>query len=80
VSQKVDEARAEVTRGDVLRLEMVMAQLQDKFRAKMKSVGSNERDPSNKRRTTSALIAGKGKTLADIVSPIVDEQMDIDRA
>jgi hypothetical protein len=29
---------------------------------------------SGKRRTTSALIAGKGKTLGDIVSPIVDEQ------
>jgi hypothetical protein len=30
--------------------------------------------PSGKRRTTSALIAGKGKTVGDIVSPIVDEQ------
>jgi hypothetical protein len=28
----------------------------------------------NKRRTTSTLIAGKGKTLGDIVSPIFDEQ------
>ena len=28
----------------------------------------------NKRRTTSALIAGKGKTVGDIVSPIVDER------
>jgi hypothetical protein len=41
---------------------------------KVISVGSNERDPSTKCRTTSALIAGKGKTLGDIVSPIVDEQ------
>jgi antitoxin ParD1/3/4 len=32
VRQKVDEARAEVARGDVLPLETVMAQLQDKFR------------------------------------------------
>jgi antitoxin ParD1/3/4 len=32
VRQQVDEARAEVARGDVLPLEMVMAQLQDKFR------------------------------------------------
>jgi antitoxin ParD1/3/4 len=32
VRQKVDEARAEVVRGDVLPLETVMAQLQDKFR------------------------------------------------
>ena len=38
------------------------------------SVGSNERSPSSKRRTTSALIAGKGKTVGDIVSPIVDER------
>ena len=38
------------------------------------SVGSNERTPSSKRRTTSALIAGKGKTVGDIVSPIVDER------
>jgi hypothetical protein len=29
---------------------------------------------SGKRRTTSTLIAGKGRTLGDIVSPIVDEQ------
>jgi hypothetical protein len=29
---------------------------------------------SRKRRTTSTLIAGKGRTLGDIVSPIVDEQ------
>ena len=39
-----------------------------------KSVGSNECTPSSKRRTTSALIAGKGKTVGDIVSPIVDER------
>jgi hypothetical protein len=39
-----------------------------------KSVGNNAPDPSRKRRTTSTLIAGKGKTLGDIVSPIVDEQ------
>ena len=39
-----------------------------------KSVGSNEGKPSRKRRTTSTLIAGKGKTLGDIVSPIVDER------
>jgi hypothetical protein len=30
--------------------------------------------PAGKRRTTSSLIAGKGRTLGDIVSPIVDEQ------
>ena len=41
---------------------------------KIMSVGSQKRNPSNKCRTTSALIAGKGKTLGDIVSPIVDEQ------
>ena len=38
------------------------------------SVASTERTLSSKRRTTSALIAGKGKTVGDIVSPIVDEQ------
>jgi antitoxin ParD1/3/4 len=32
VRQKVDEAKAEVERGEVLPLETVMAQLQDKFR------------------------------------------------
>jgi antitoxin ParD1/3/4 len=32
VRQKVDEARAEVARGEVLPLETVMAQLQEKFR------------------------------------------------
>ncbi|WP_310484771.1 type II toxin-antitoxin system ParD family antitoxin [Chamaesiphon sp. VAR_48_metabat_403] len=32
VRQKVDEARAEVERGEVLPLETVMAQLQEKFR------------------------------------------------
>ncbi len=32
VRQKIDEARAEVARGEVLPLETVMAQLQDKFR------------------------------------------------
>ena len=37
------------------------------------SVG-NDLAPSSKHRTTSALIAGKGKTVGDIVSPIVDEQ------
>ncbi len=31
-------------------------------------------NPSGKRRTTSTRIAGKGRTLGDIVSPIVDEQ------
>jgi hypothetical protein len=31
-------------------------------------------NPSEKRHTTSSLIAGKGRTLGDIVSPIVDEQ------
>jgi hypothetical protein len=41
---------------------------------KTMSVGSNDRDPSRKHRTTSTLIAGKGKTVGDIVSPIVDEQ------
>jgi hypothetical protein len=39
-----------------------------------KSVESQKRDPSIKRRTTSTLIAGKGKTVGDIVSPIVDER------
>jgi len=39
-----------------------------------KLVESNERDPSRKRRTTSTLIAGKGKTVGDIVSPSVDER------
>ena len=38
-----------------------------------RSMGSNERDPSSKRRTTSTIIAGKGKTVGDIVSSIVDE-------
>jgi antitoxin ParD1/3/4 len=32
VGQKVDEARAEVARDEVLHLETVMAQLQEKFR------------------------------------------------
>ena len=32
VREKVDEARAEVARGEVLPLETVVAQLQDKFR------------------------------------------------
>lgn len=32
VRQKVDEAKVQVERGDVLPLETVMAQLQDKFR------------------------------------------------
>jgi antitoxin ParD1/3/4 len=31
VRQKIDEARAEVARGEVLPLELVMAQLQDKL-------------------------------------------------
>ncbi|WP_309741884.1 hypothetical protein [Chamaesiphon sp. OTE_20_metabat_361] len=39
-----------------------------------KSVGSQKRDPSRKCRTTSTRIAGKGKTVGDIVSPIVDER------
>jgi hypothetical protein len=38
------------------------------------AMGNNASNPSRKRRTTSTLIAGKGKTLGDIVSPIVDEQ------
>jgi hypothetical protein len=38
------------------------------------AVGNNDPNPSRKRRTTSTLIAGRGKTLGDIVSPIVDEQ------
>jgi hypothetical protein len=38
------------------------------------AVGKNASDPSRKCRTTSTLIAGKGKTLGDIVSSIVDEQ------
>lgn len=33
-----------------------------------------EEIPSKKRRTAPASIAGKGKTLGDIVSPIVDEE------
>lgn len=37
-----------------------------------KSVGCQKRDPSRKRRTT--LIAGKGKTVGDIVSSIVDKR------
>ena len=32
IRKKVDEAKAEVERGEVLPLETVMAQLQDKFR------------------------------------------------
>jgi antitoxin ParD1/3/4 len=32
VRRKVDEAKAEVARGEILPLETVMAQLQDKFR------------------------------------------------
>jgi hypothetical protein len=35
---------------------------------------SHNQHPAGKRRTTSSLIAGKGRTLGDIVSPIVDEQ------
>jgi hypothetical protein len=37
-------------------------------------IGVEVNNPSGKRRTTSSLIAGKGRTLGDIVSPIVDEQ------
>jgi hypothetical protein len=33
------------------------------------AMGNNASNPSRKRRTTSTLIAGKGKTLGDIVSP-----------
>jgi hypothetical protein len=36
--------------------------------------GNNNPVSEGKRRTTSTLIAGKGRTLGDIVSPIVDEQ------
>ena len=36
--------------------------------------GVEVNNPSGKRRTTSTRIAGKGRTLGDIVSPIVDEQ------
>jgi hypothetical protein len=39
-----------------------------------KSVASQKRDLSRKCRTTSTLIAGKEKTVGDIVSPIVDER------
>jgi hypothetical protein len=39
-----------------------------------KCVGSQKRDLSSKRRTTSTLIAGKEKTVGDIVSPSVDER------
>jgi hypothetical protein len=35
---------------------------------------NNNPASEGKRRTTSSLIAGKGRTLGDIVSPIVDEQ------
>ncbi len=35
---------------------------------------NHNQQPVEKRRTTSSLIAGKGRTLGDIVSPIVDEQ------
>jgi hypothetical protein len=37
-------------------------------------IGVEVNNPSGKRRKTSSLIAGKGRTLGDIVSPIVDEQ------
>ncbi len=36
--------------------------------------GVEVNNPSGKRRTTSTRIAGKGKTLGDIVSPVVDER------
>ena len=36
--------------------------------------GVEVNNPSGKRRTTSTRIAGKGRTLGDIVSPIVEEQ------
>ena len=35
---------------------------------------SHNQHPAEKRRTTSSLIAGKGRTLGDIVSSIVDKQ------
>jgi hypothetical protein len=38
------------------------------------TVLTNEVAPVTKRRTAPASIAGKGRTLGDIVSPIVDEQ------
>jgi hypothetical protein len=38
------------------------------------TVLSDEVVPGTKRRTAPASIAGKGRTLGDIVSPIVDEQ------
>jgi hypothetical protein len=38
--------------------------------AKTQSETGSEDNPSGKRRTTSTLIAGKGETLGDIVSPI----------
>jgi hypothetical protein len=43
---------------------------------KMEETERNNNPPvsEGKRRTTSSLIAGKGRTLGDIVSPIVDEQ------
>jgi hypothetical protein len=34
----------------------------------------NNQHPTEKRRITSPSISGKGRTLGDIVSPIVDEQ------
>ena len=39
-----------------------------------RAAGNNTPEHSRNRRTTSPLIAGKGKTLRDIVSPIVDER------
>jgi hypothetical protein len=36
--------------------------------------GVEVNNPSGKRSTTSTRIAGKGRTLGDIVNPIVDEQ------
>ena len=38
------------------------------------TVLADEGVPGTKRRTAPASIAGKGRTLGDIVSPIVDEQ------
>jgi hypothetical protein len=43
--------------------------------AKTKSEIGVKNNLSGKRRTTSSLIAGKGRTLGDIVSPIFDENV-----
>jgi hypothetical protein len=67
----------------VRELEQIPEPMQQSVLEFIRSLGSSnieetERNnnpvPEGKRRTTSSLIAGKGRTLGDIVSPIVDEQ------